>query len=311
MKDHPLTPMRDANLVRVLQRQTRRSVGLVGYEAVAAGADAVRAAFARQKAAGHGIVIVDAVTDAHLRTIGAAAHDLAVITGGSGVAMGLPQAYGITARPSANLRMSAPRGRPGRSRRLVLRCDPCAGRDRDKSGHSIVQDRSPRTRVRRADAGAVLDWIARQKTDRPILVYSSADPDSVSRVQAELGRARSGALVETLLADVARALPDHGFARLIVAGGETAGAVVAALGVQALRIGPEIDPGVPWTRTFTASTSRSRSSQAISALPISSSRPGISSPRACPAKVGTGFAKRTCSNKNRERDGDLKKVIPL
>lgn len=250
MKDHPLTPMRDANLVRVLQRQARLPVGLVPFETVESGADAVRAAFARHKAAGHRIVIVDAVTDAHLRTIGAAAHDLTLITGGSGVAMGLPQAYRIAARPAANRRMPAPWGR-----RAIL-AGSCSAATREQVATAIKAgipsfkvdplDLAPGTLT----AGVILDWMARQPPDRPVLVYSSADPDTVTKVQAKLGRARSGELVETLLADVARTLPGRGFARLIVAGGETAGAVVAALGVKALRIGPEIDPGVPWTRTL-------------------------------------------------------------
>lgn len=250
MKDHPLTPMRDANLVRVLQRQTRLPVGLVPFETVESGADAVRAAFARHKAAGHRIVIVDAVTDAHLRTIGAAAHDLTLITGGSGVAMGLPQAYRIAARPAANRCMPAPRGR-----RAIL-AGSCSAATREQVATAIKAgipsfkvdplDLAPGTLT----AGVILDWMAWQPSDRPVLVYSSADPDTVTKVQAKLGRARSGELVETLLADVARTLPGRGFARLIVAGGETAGAVVAALGVKALRIGPEIDPGVPWTRTL-------------------------------------------------------------
>ena len=250
MKDHPLTPMHDANLVRVLQRQTRLSVGLVDYDAVAAGAEAIRAAFARQKAAGHRIVIVDAVTNAHLRDIGAAAHDLAVITGGSGVAMGLPQAYRIGVAPSSDRRMGAPAGR-----RAVL-AGSCSAATREqvaraiKAGLPSLQVDPHAIAAGATNAAAVLDWIARQAPDSPVLVYSSADPDSVKRTQAELGREHAGELVENLLAAVARALPGLGFTRLIVAGGETAGAVVAALGVAALRIGPEIAPGVPWTRTL-------------------------------------------------------------
>jgi len=250
MKDHPLTPMRDANLVRVLQRQTGLSVGLVAFEIVEAGPDAVRAAFDRQKAAGHNIVIVDAVTDAHLRTIGAAAHDLALITGGSGVAMGLPKAYQMAARPARKLRMAARQGR-----RAIL-AGSCSAATREQVA-TAIQAGIPAFMIQPLDlasgaltAGAVLDWIGRQPSHRPVMVYSSANPENVGRVQTALGRARSGELVETLLADVARALPGHGFTQLIIAGGETAGAIVAALQVKALQIGPEIDPGVPWTRTL-------------------------------------------------------------
>ncbi len=129
MKDHPLTPMRDSNLVRVLQRQTTLSVGLVPFEDVEAGVEAVRKAFAREKAAGHQIVIVDAITDQHLRTIGLAAADMPLITGGSGVAMGLPAAYReeqAARPPAAGERLRGAR-REGRSSSPVrVRARPSA-----------------------------------------------------------------------------------------------------------------------------------------------------------------------------------------
>jgi 3-dehydrotetronate 4-kinase len=250
MKDHPLTPMRDANLVRVLGRQTKASVGLVGYETVAAGPQAIRAAFAQARAAGHRIVIIDAVTDDHLRTIGAAAHDLAVITGGSGVAMGLPAAYGIKPQGTAGQRMPAPKGR------CAILAGSCSAATRGQvaaalaAGIPAFQVDPLALSAGTLTAEAILKWVSQQSADRPLLVYSSADPEEVQRIQQKLGRTEAGELVEHLLADIARAFPGLGFARLIIAGGETAGAVVAALDVKALRIGPEIAPGVPWTRTL-------------------------------------------------------------
>jgi uncharacterized protein YgbK (DUF1537 family) len=250
MKDHPLTPMRDANLVRVLGRQTKLSVGLVGYDQVVAGPDAIRAAFAQARAAGHRIVIVDAVTDDHLRLIGAAAHDLAVITGGSGVAMGLPAAYGIKPSAAAGQRMPAPQGR------CAILAGSCSAATRGQvaaaiaAGIAAFQIDPLALNAGKLTAATVLEWISQQSADRPLLVYSSADPEEVQRIQQKLGRTAAGEMVEHLLADVARALPAKGFARLVIAGGETSGAVVAALDVKALRIGPEIAPGVPWTRTL-------------------------------------------------------------
>lgn len=250
MKDHPLTPMRDSNLVRVLGRQTRMSVGLVGYEAVAAGPEALKAAFADARAAGHRIVVVDAITDAHLRAIGAAAHDLAVITGGSGVAMGLPGAFGLAPHERTGQRMAAPTGR------CAILAGSCSAATRGQVAAALAAG-FPAFKIDplalsagRLSAADILDWIARQSDARPLLVYSSADPNDLRRVQEKLGPAAAGELVEQCLADVARALPGRGFTRLIVAGGETSGAVVAALGVGALRIGPEIAPGVPWTRSL-------------------------------------------------------------
>jgi uncharacterized protein YgbK (DUF1537 family) len=253
MKDHPLTPMRDSNLVRVLQRQTTLPVGLVPFEDVEAGVDAIRKAFEREKAAGHRIAIVDALADRHLRAIGFAAADLPLITGGSGVAMGLPEAYrggAAGAGSSAGASIEAPEGRE------AILAGSCSSATR-RQVEVAIREGIPAFRIDPTSlaSGAmtardVLDWIAAQAQDKPVLVYSSADPEEVREVQTKLGRLKAGEQIERLLADIARALPEQGFTRLIVAGGETSGAVVGALGINALEIGPEIDPGVPWTRTL-------------------------------------------------------------
>jgi uncharacterized protein YgbK (DUF1537 family) len=252
MKDHPLTPMRDSNLVRVLQRQTSLPVGLVRYEDVDAGPDAIRRAFERERAAGRRIVIVDAVSDGHLRAIGLAAADLPLITGGSGVAMGLPEAYRGGASPPGqpSARFAAPEGRE------AILAGSCSKATREQV-EVAMRDGVPAFRIDALalaagdlTASTVVDWVAAQDPGRPVLIYSSADPEVVRSVQTKLGRMNAGELVEGLLADVARELVRLGFTRLLVAGGETSGAVVGALGVSALTIGPEIDPGVPWTRTL-------------------------------------------------------------
>jgi uncharacterized protein YgbK (DUF1537 family) len=255
MKDHPLTPMRDSNLVRVLQRQTSLPVGLVPFAAVDSGPAAIRAALAAAKAEGKRFVIVDAITDRHLVDMGTAAAEMPLITGGSGVALGLPANFiskGLMRAAEVPTRLEAPAGRAaiiagscseatrGQVRRAIeasvpaLRLDPLAAASDGKS------------------STAMTSWAAAQPSDRPVLVYSSADPDEVRAVQAKLGREQAGAAVERTLAAIARALVASGFSRLIVAGGETSGAVVNALGITTLEIGPEIDPGVPWTRSVGA-----------------------------------------------------------
>jgi uncharacterized protein YgbK (DUF1537 family) len=227
MKDHPLTPMRDAGLTRVLGRQTRLGVGLVRQDTVAAGATAIRAALRDAQADGCRAVIVDAISDSDLMTIGAAVSDLSLITGGSGVAMGLPAAWGFKPLADDAAPMPAPSGR------AAILAGSCSAATRGQVA-----------------AATILAWIDAQTGDRPVLVYSTAEPAAVAAVQAALGRDAAGARVEETLAEVARALPGRGFSRLLIAGGETSGAVVAALGVSALRIGPEIAPGVPWTRSL-------------------------------------------------------------
>jgi len=251
MKDHPLTPMRDSDLVAVLGRQTDRKVGLVDAADVAKGADAIRAAYAREEAAGKSYAIVDAVKDEDLRAIGAASADLPLITGGSGVAMGLPTAWakaGLVAglsTPAAKL--DAPEGR-----RIIL-AGSCSTATRGQvaaAREAGVPDFKVDPLAIASGAIAAEDvakWVISQKADGLAMVWSSADPDEVKAAQAELGRDAAGALVEHLLGDVAVILADSGFTRFLVAGGETSGAVVQALKVSALAIGPEIDPGVPWT----------------------------------------------------------------
>ncbi|WP_114947173.1 3-oxo-tetronate kinase [Microvirga calopogonii] len=252
MKDHPLTPMRDSNLVRVLQRQTKLSVGLVSFDDVDAGPDAIRSAFQRERAAGHRIVVVDALNDAHLRAIGLAAAEFPLITGGSGVAMGLPAAYRQSA-PSVRPIETGFEAPPGRS---IILAGSCSSATRGQvkaaldAGIPALRLDAMELASGAASARTALDWLKTQPVDGPVLIYSTAIPEEVLAVQSKLGRMNAGEIVENTLAEIARALPALGFTRLIVAGGETSGAVVNALDVDALAIGPEIDPGVPWTRSL-------------------------------------------------------------
>jgi len=253
MKDHPLTPMRDANLMRVLQRQTALSVGLVPFSIVDQGAAAIEAAFKAAADAGQRIVIVDAVTDQHLRAIGTAARDFALITGGSGVALGLPDNFcraGQISGSDATARMN-----PARGRSAIL-AGSCSAATRGQVAKA-VEAGLPTRKIDplavadgRESAAKVLTWLDAQSAERPALVYSSADPEAVNLAQQRLGRERAASIVEALMAEVARGLAARGVTRLIVAGGETSGAVVEALGVRSLAIGPEIDPGVPWTQSL-------------------------------------------------------------
>jgi uncharacterized protein YgbK (DUF1537 family) len=254
MKDHPLNPMRDSDLRRVLGRQTSLPVGLIAFADVDAGPERIKAALAREAQAGKSISIVDAVTDRHLRDIGAALAHLPLITGGSGIAMGLPAAYlasgllsSLTPPPTM---MTAPSGRE------AILAGSCSAATRQQVAVALQAGLpgfqiDPRHLADGSQTAAdVLDWVDKQSGDRPILVYSSADPEVVRQTQERLGRDAAGAMVEDVIAAVARDLQQRGFARLLVAGGETSGAVVHALNAQALSIGPEIDPGVPWTRTL-------------------------------------------------------------
>jgi uncharacterized protein YgbK (DUF1537 family) len=245
--------MRDANLVRVLQRQVKGRVGLVTAATVARGAPAIREAYAKARREGLRFLIVDALDDSDLRAIGGSCADMPLITGGSGVAMGLPENYraaGKLARRAAPTTLAAPAGRS------VILAGSCSKATREQVEAAIAAG-LPGLRLDplaiasgATSERAVADWAIAQSADRPPLVYSSADPGEVREAQDKLGAERAGALVEDLLAGVGRSLLANGFRRFVVAGGETSGAVVGALGVTALHIGPEIDPGVPWTRSI-------------------------------------------------------------
>ncbi|MGA2793645.1 MAG: 3-oxo-tetronate kinase [Roseiarcus sp.] len=253
MKDHPLTPMRDANLVRVLQRQVKGRVGLIPLAVVERGVEAIRDGFRKARADGKRIVIVDAIRDEHLRAIGAACADMPLITGGSGVAMGLPDNFRAAAKlamraPPSTL--AAPAGKP------VILAGSCSAATRNQVRIAIEAGTPALQLDAMAVAGGTITadqvgaWVIENTAARAALVYSSADPAVVRAVQGQLGAQRAGALIEELLADVGRILLANGFTRFLIAGGETSGAVVGALGVTALQIGPEIDPGVPWTRSI-------------------------------------------------------------
>ncbi len=250
MENHPLTPMTDANLVRVLGRQTDGAVGLVPFTTVEQGAAATRQAMMRLAEQGRRYAIVDAVTDQHLLAIGEAAAQHALVTGGSGVAMGLPENFRRAGLLPA--RGDAATLPPMQGMAAVV-AGSCSRATLGQIG--LARDHVP---VLELDALATpdamaltaqaLEWVeGKLATDRPVVIAASTPPEKVTALQAKLGRDAAGALIEAAMAAIAEGLVARGVGRLVVAGGETSGAVVQRLGVTALRIGPEIDPGVPWT----------------------------------------------------------------
>jgi uncharacterized protein YgbK (DUF1537 family) len=245
MRDHPLTPMRDANLVRVLQAQCKRKVGLIDYRTVAQGEAAVRARIAQLKADGVAIAIVDATSNDDLLRLGPALKDLRLVTAGSGVAIALPANFGIAPSPAAS-RLPRAEG----LRAIVSgSCSQATNRQVEafvaSGGRAFAVD-PLRIAAGEDVAGAALAWGRPLLASGPVLVYSTATPDDVKSVQGRLGSADAGALVERTLATIAAGLVEGGVRQLVVAGGETSGACVQALGVQQLQIGGQIDPGVPW-----------------------------------------------------------------
>lgn len=251
MKDHPLTPMRDSSLIRLMGAQTSGAVGLVDYATVLSGAGAVKARFAALADQGMRYVVTDALTNADLMVLGEAAADHKLLTGGSGIAMGLPQNFrraGLLPEREIAASLAAPQGRAG------IISGSCSTATRGQIAKAIEAGYpalkvDPMALVSGAqDAAKLAAWALAQAADTPFLLYSSDDPAEVAAIQEKLGRERAGETVEHAFAQMAALLAEGGVSRLLVAGGETSGAVVQGLGIGLLEIGPEIDPGVPWTR---------------------------------------------------------------
>jgi 3-dehydrotetronate 4-kinase len=249
MEHHPLTPMTDANLVRVLSRQTEGTVGLVPFATVDQGAHAIRDAMTQLKERGRRYAIVDAITDAHLVAIGEAATSHALITGGSGVAIGLPANF-----RRAGLLSDAidPGALPRMDGACAVVAGSCSRATLAQLGYArdhlpVFELDALATPDAAALSEAALAWADGKIGDKPVVIAASAPPEKVAAVQARFGRDQAGALIEDSVAHVAAGLVARGVRKMVVAGGETSGAVVRQLGVRSLRIGAEIDPGVPWT----------------------------------------------------------------
>ena len=245
MQNHPLTPMRDANLVRVLQAQSRRKVGLVDYKTVAMGEAAVRQRIEELRKAGVGIAVVDAISNSDLLRLGPALKGMPLVTAGSGVAIGLPANWALVPSPTAS-------GLP-----------PASGFSAVVSGScSLATNRQVEVFQQTGQPALALDvmqiargvdvvsyalaWAKPLLEKGTVLIYTTSQPKAVKAVQDQFGVDAAGAMVENTLAQIALGLVRLGVRRLVVAGGETSGACVQALQIQQMQIGPQIDPGVPW-----------------------------------------------------------------
>ncbi|MFT4066775.1 3-oxo-tetronate kinase [Paraburkholderia sp.] len=256
MENHPLTPMTDPNLVRVLQRQTRSKVGLIHYNTVAKGADPIRVRIDELKEEGVRLAIADAVSDADLYALGKACRHLRLVTGGSGIALGLPQNF-----HSADLLVYS--GDAADLPKIDGKAVVLAGSASRATNAQVTEWRLSRPSFRLdplalARGEAIVDSAvefaeSHFKGGETVLIYATSPPEEIRVVQKELGVTKAGQLVEHALASIARRLRDAGVRKFVVAGGETSGAVVQALDVQSLRIGPQIDPGVPATQSIGAS----------------------------------------------------------
>ncbi len=248
MKDHPLTPMNDANLVRVLQAQCQHRVGLIDHKTVAQGAEAIQSRIQSLRSEGVRLAVVDAVSNEDLMRLGPALKGMPLVTAGSGVAIGLPANWGLKPSPTTSqlpaaqglqaiVSGSCSQATQGQVADFKQRGGPAWALDPLR----LTDDTALSACVQEA-----LNWAAPRLAQGPVLVYSTAEPGSVQAIQSQMGVEVAGHRVEQALAQIARGLVQQGVRQLVVAGGETSGACVQALAIEQLQIGPQIDPGVPW-----------------------------------------------------------------
>jgi len=254
LKDHPLNPMRDSNLVRVLGRQSRSPVALLPLATVEAGPQAVRDAVGKRAAEGAGAVIADAVLDRHLETLGVVALDQPVSTGASGLGLGIARALVAAGRITGTGADHAPAPIGGPAAILAGSCSQAT------LGQIAAAERSrPVLRLDPealagdpGEVGRALAWAERHRAEGPVLIASSAPPEDVAALQSRHGRNAAGHAIEQAMADIAEALVRSGVRRLVVAGGETSGAVVDRLRIPGFLVGEEIAAGVPVLRAVGA-----------------------------------------------------------
>jgi uncharacterized protein YgbK (DUF1537 family) len=255
LKDHPLNPMHDSNLVRVLARQSRTKISLVDLAIVARGPDAVRARLAELAAKGFGAAIVDAVFERDLETTGQVALDHRVSVGASGFGLGLARALVASGRvkgAAATAISDAPVGGPAAC--LAGSCSQATLQQIAKAETAMpVLQLDPEQIVAGKDeARRALAWAKERLKEGPVLIASSSTPDQVAALQARHGRDAAGHAIEQAMADIAEGLVQSGVRRLVVAGGETSGAVVDRLGIPGFLVGAEIAAGVPVLRAVGA-----------------------------------------------------------
>ncbi len=250
MRNHPLTPMRDSNLVHILQAQCCKKVGLLGHAVIAKGEAAILEHVLQLKTQGISIAILDAVSNNDLVTLGRAFASLPLLTAGSGLAIGLPANFSI--KPS-----NAASTLPAALGATAIVSGSCSVATNAQVQH-FIEAGLPAFAIDPIQLMAgvevvqqALDWAAPRLGQKPVLIYSTADTTSLKAVQTQLGAQAAGDRVEQALSSIAKGLVERGVGQLIVAGGETSGACVQALGVTRMQIGMQVAPGVPWCHAMT------------------------------------------------------------
>lgn len=254
MRHHPVTPMTDSNLLRLMEAQATGKAGLIASQTLDRGTEAVKAELRALSAESVRYVVLDALNEQHLLTQGEALREMKLVTGGSGLAIGLARQW---ASSGWDREQAQSAGKPQGGNAVVISgsCSTMTNRQVARyrpQASSLAVDVERALAQRDAYAHELCDWVAEHANEAlaPML-YATSEPETLQRIQQQYGAQQSSEAVEQLFASVVRELQQRGWQRFIVAGGETSGVVAQTLEIDAFHIGPVISPGVPWVRSVT------------------------------------------------------------
>ena len=252
MQNHPVNPMRDANLMRLMEMQASGKAGNVPSSVLDQGAEAVRKAFAALADKGISYGVPDTLTTDHLSILGEAAADMPFVTGGSGLAAGLAKA--LAKKRGWKQENASEAGAPLPGGKTIVLSGSCSVMTNKQVAIYSADAPSFQVEVGRCTKDAVgyaaeiASWIDQQDSGKAPLIYATASPEALAAIQSQFGAREASLAVEHLFSELTIHLKNRGFDHFIIAGGETSGVIVQKLGISAFHIGPQIAPGVPWVR---------------------------------------------------------------
>lgn len=250
MRHHPVTPMRDSNVLRLMEKQSQGKSGLVNHQVIEQGVEAVQSQLAQLQSQGVNYAVLDTTTMDQLETLGRAVQSMTLVTGGSGLAAGLAKAWG---RQKAQAQAAVSSGQPSQQPAVIL-----SGSCSEMTNRQVAyyQSLAPHFALEVTQcfdnpdyAQQVASWVLEHQTGQYApMVYATADPQTLERIQQQYGAQASSEAVEGFFSLLAHLLKEQGIVNFIVAGGETSGTVTQSLKVSGFHIGPQIAPGVPWVK---------------------------------------------------------------
>ena len=250
MREHPLNPMTDSSLLRLLRTQTLKRVGHLAWPIVRKGTEAIRNEIKALQRQGISYIVTDAVENTDLYNIGAACAGHRLVTGSSGIAMGLPANFRAAKLLDHDQNATVLPPITGPTAILSGSCSATTRTQVEKAkAHYPFFKLDPMALSQGEEKTIVkfIEPVVAKLPRSPVLVYAGVDAAEILRIQEKLGQQRAAELIEWAMGRIAVHLHANGVNRFIIAGGETAGAVVSALKIKGLRIGRQIDSGVPWT----------------------------------------------------------------